>query len=184
MIIKNILHWFYCLPIINVVLLIALVTLVFLVLKGKFNECVWWKLTIRIMLFICIGMMIYVTIANREISNIEQHSFILFHSYREVMDGGNPEILRSNFMNVVLFYPAGLLSAAGFPGKCSKWYRVLLTLVLFITVSVGIEYVQYVYNLGRVEIDDVFHNTIGALLGGMIGVVELQIFSKKRIATI
>ena len=47
-----------------------------------------------------------------------------------------------------------------FPGKLWKW--LLLTAVL---LSAVIEAVQYVFNLGWCEIDDVICNVLGAAIG-------------------
>ena len=51
-----------------------------------------------------------------------------FHSYRAVIAGENKEILRSNFMNVVLFYPAGLLTCELLP-KAGAWQSVCYLLL-------------------------------------------------------
>jgi hypothetical protein len=61
-----------------------------------------------------------------------------------------------NINNILVFTPFGAL----FPGKRWKW--LLLTVVL---LSAGIEAVQYAFNLGWCEIDDVICNALGALIG-------------------
>ena len=61
-----------------------------------------------------------------------------------------------NINNILAFIPFGVL----FPGKRWKW--LLLIAVLF---SAGIEAVQYAFNLGWCEIDDVICNALGALIG-------------------
>ena len=43
----------------------------------------------------------------------------------------------------------------------------VLVVILFGAMSAGIEYGQYIWQLGRVEIDDVIHNTAGALAGSV-----------------
>jgi glycopeptide antibiotics resistance protein len=90
------------------------------------------------------------------------------------LNGGDDEILRSNFMNVVLFYPAGLLFCSLLPQQWYKWCKVLLTVVVFCALSCGIEYMQYAFSLGHVEIDDVIHNAFGALLGGIFCFIPLE----------
>lgn len=109
----------------------------------------------------------YSTIFVRDGGDLLQHKFVPFHSYREVQNGGNPEIYRSNFMNVILFYPAGLLATSLLPKKRPGWWRCLLVVLALTAMSAGIESLQYCYALGRCEIDDVIHNAIGALLGSL-----------------
>lgn len=68
-------------------------------------------------------------------------------------------------MNVILFYPAGLLTASLFPDKWTRLQKIWSTVILFAMFSGMIEYVQFFYALGELEMDDVIHNTLGALLG-------------------
>lgn len=76
-----------------------------------------------------------------------------------------PEIYREMLMNVFLFFPLGLTLSNVLPQKWSRWGRVALTTLFGCLLSVGVEYVQYYYSLGRAETDDVLCNTLGAFLG-------------------
>ena len=65
-------------------------------------------------------------------------------------------------MKVFLFVPIGLsLPFALGKGRLS----VFLTVAAALIFSAGIEYMQYLYALGRCEVDDVIMNTLGALIG-------------------
>ena len=99
---------------------------------------------------------------------------IPFHSYRAVMAGENKEIFRSNFMNVILFYPAGLFACELLPKSWSLAKRVILVVVLFALVSAGIEFCQYHFALGQAEVDDVIHNALGALIGALISTIPVK----------
>lgn len=116
------------------------------------------------MLLVWAAAVLYLTVWSRSGSGSYRTEWIPFHSYREVLAAGNREILRSNFMNLVLFYPAGLLLAALLPKRWRGW-RLPALIVTFAIFSFGIEYAQYHWALGRPEIDDVIHNTLGAVLG-------------------
>ena len=122
----------------------------------------------------------YSTILARDGGELLQHNFVPFHSYREVQNGGNIEIYRSNFMNVVFFYPAGLLATSLLPKKWPGWCRFILVVLALTAVSVGIEFLQYRYALGRCEIDDVIHNALGALLGSLAFVCSMYFLEKKK----
>ena len=103
-----------------------------------------------------------------------ERELIPFHSYHAVMAGENKEILRSNFMNVILFYPAGLFACELLPKSWSRAKRVILVAVLFALVSAGIEFCQYHFALGQAEVDDVIHNALGALIGALISTIPVK----------
>lgn len=80
------------------------------------------------------------TLANRVPAELPATpQFIPFHSHRAVLNGENKEIFRSNLMNVVLFYPAGLLACELLPKDWGRSKKVILTVVLFALISAGIE---------------------------------------------
>lgn len=107
-------------------------------------------------------------IQRTEGGNLSAPVLMPFASYQAAFNGGNKEIYRTNFMNVVLFYPAGLLGLEALPKDWYKLLKVALITALFFLVSACIEYVQYRFGLGLAEMDDVIHNTLGALLGAMV----------------
>ena len=66
-------------------------------------------------------------------------------------------------MNVLLFVPLGLTLPFTLP---EKWTcRALLSIVIAATLSIYVEAAQFIFRLGRAEIDDVLMNTLGAVLG-------------------
>ena len=123
-----------------------------------------------LLLLIAITAIVAATLLNRtERGEGLAPSWIPFASYIKVMQGGTPELLRSCFMNVALFYPAGLLGAVLLPRKWHSIWRILLIGLLFMLMSTGIEYTQHIFVLGQPEVDDIIHNTLGAVIGGVCG---------------
>lgn len=165
--IGKLLHWFYCLDFWKAALIVAACTVAFGLLDKKLRHVRWWRWLVFGALVAFVAVAIYATIGNRGGGNNPAHAFAPFHSYREAQVTGNIEIYRSNFMNVVLFYPAGLLATSLLPRKWPGWRRWVLVLMVLVAMSAGIEFWQYRYALGRCEIDDVIHNTAGALLGSL-----------------
>ena len=157
---------FYCMDIPDILWLLLLGTVGFVAVYRNYGKKWWSKWPVAAGLLCMIVVVFVATIGDRSGGNL-QINLIPFHSYREVLAGGNPEIYRSNFMNAVLFYPAGLLATALLPEKWPGWSRCILVVLVFGALSAGIEYVQYTYALGRCEIDDVIHNTLGALSGSL-----------------
>ena len=177
---KSIFLWLYCLDMTDALLVMFGFTVLFLRLHGRHSEKRWWKCLIGTALVSLLCVIAYSTIFARDGGNLLQHNFVPFHSYREVQNGGNIEIYRSNFMNVILFYPAGLLATSLLPQKWSGWCRCLLVVLGLTAMSAGIEFLQYHFALGRCEIDDVIHNALGALLGSLAFVCTMFFLQKKK----
>lgn len=150
-------------------MLVGTATIAYLWILGRYRTS-WIMKAVNGGFLICwLGIIVCVTLWQRSACG-SSTTIVLqpFHSYREVWNGGNIEIYRSNFMNVVLFYPAGLLATSLLPRKWPGWCRCVLVVTTLATMSAGIEFLQYRCCLGQCEIDDVIHNTAGALLGCLV----------------
>ena len=175
---RSLFFWFYCLKIPDAVMLLLVCAVIFCAADRYLKHCRWWR-------WLCVGLLaalsvaaVYITVGSRG-GEGDYHVYLIpFHTYRDVMNGANPELYRSNFMNAALFYPAGLLLTSLLPRKWPGWCRCLLTAVLFGAMSGAIEYAQYRYVLGNVEIDDVIHNTAGALAGSLAVLILSPIISR------
>lgn len=155
--------------ILDLVLLIAAASAVFAWGYRRYHEQRWCKPITVLLLAVFIAAIYTFTLVRGGEKTALEPSLTPFASYINVWNGGNPERLRSNFMNVVLFYPDGLLTAILLPKKWRPVLRICLTVLLFALMSAGIEYAQYVLALGLSEVDDVIHNTLGALIGAVCG---------------
>ena len=114
---------------------------------------------------IWVAATLWITIFSRSPEPAYSPEVIPFHSYRKLFATGITEIIRSNFMNVALFYPAGLLISSLLPENWSRIQKILFSGILLASFSFMIEYIQFLYALGEPEIDDVLHNTLGAVCG-------------------
>lgn len=103
-------------------------------------------------------------------------STVIFRCYREnagcnfsflwsytAIQKGRIDMIPVIIMNVVVFVPFGALLSCISPFH--KWWRVLL---FGMSVSLSIEVLQYILHRGFAEVDDIFHNTLGCLIGIMI----------------
>lgn len=168
--------WFYCLPIADVILLILLATVVFLLLREFFSNTPYWKCGIPVLLLCWMGIVLFATLGQRtEGSNMSEPMLLPFASYYAVLNGGTTEFVRSNLMNAVLFYPAGLLGCEVLPKRWKKIWKSVLITVVFAMVSLGVEYTQYHFGLGQAEADDVIHNALGALLGAIASGMSVKL---------
>ena len=69
-------------------------------------------------------------------------------------------------LNVLMFMPYGYLMPALFPKRSFCWQKVLL---IGIIITLFIEMMQLVTHRGCFDLDDIFHNTLGVLLGYALG---------------
>ena len=167
--------WFYCLSITDAVLLVIVVSAGYLNLRQWLENKRFWRSVIALLFLAWLVVIAVATLTDRTPGLIPtEPELIPFHSYRSVIAGENKEILRSNFMNVILFYPAGLFACELLPKSWSRAKRVILVAVLFALVSAGIEFCQYHFALGQAEVDDVIHNALGALIGALISTIPVK----------
>ncbi len=95
-----------------------------------------------------------------------------FWSYSEIVEG-NHRLLFEGIMNIILFMPIGLLAASMMKNR--SWEKVGL---IGIIGSLIIELLQLVLKRGYCEFDDVFHNTVGCVIGYGIYILMTKYISK------
>lgn len=74
-------------------------------------------------------------------------------------------LLQENLLNILLLFPAGIL-LPGLTGRKLKWWMGLL---VGIAVSSAIEISQLLLCRGLFEFDDIIHNSLGCMLGCLLG---------------
>lgn len=158
---------FYQLPLESIARYFLLLSLIFLFARRRYAHCRWFRWGVWGTLMIWIAATLWITIFNRSPGSAYPPELIPFHSYRKLFATGITEIFRSNFMNAALFYPAGLLTASQLPENWSRIQKILFSAFLFALFSFMIEDIQFLYALGEPEIDDVLHNTLGAVCGAI-----------------
>ena len=177
---QSVFIWFYCLPYEEAAEYMLVLALLVLILKGDFDSRAWFRPALGTCLLAWLAVLAYATVFSRPAGDYGIPNLTLFHSYREVDNGGSWEILLSNYMNIMLFFPGGLFLSAALPGRWHPLIRLLLTVLFFLLFSAGMEYLQYRFCLGRVEVDDVFHNTLGALAGSLFGILPPLTTKRER----
>lgn len=110
---------------------------------------------------IYIAMLIGGTLLDRPIELEHQMELTPFWSYRECFKDGNLALLVQMIFNVLVFIPCPILFAHVFPALRRFRWAVGSAFVF----SACIEVTQLVFKLGLFEFDDMFHNTLGAVIG-------------------
>lgn len=114
-----------------------------------------------------IFLLLCFTVIFRTPSMAARYDFHPFWSYVAIQEG-REELLPENVMNVIGFLPVGLLLGVCMRGKKedlnwkSGW---LIAFMVGLCISVSIEALQYFTHRGFSEFDDVFHNTLGCVIG-------------------
>lgn len=137
-----------------------------------------WKkglmLLLRFVLIEYIFLLLCFTVIFRIPNENIEHHFIPFWSYAAYNIEVRPDLLPENIMNIVVFVPLGLMLGGGFEDV--NWWKVL---IVGLFISVIIEVIQYFLNLGVSEFDDVFHNTLGCIIG--YGILKVGVFCENAI---
>ena len=76
-------------------------------------------------------------------------------------------------MNTVIFIPTGSLLAI-FLNKPRLWKVIFVSVV----ISASIEILQFVFKKGFAELDDVFHNTLGCMIGYGLYLITISLLQK------
>ena len=93
----------------------------------------------------------------------------LFYSYKEAWNSFLISDWALLILNICLFIPFGILLPC-INKRFKKWFPVVL--VGFV-LTLGIECVQYIFHLGIFELDDLFNNTLGVMIGyGIYAIIE------------
>lgn len=167
--VKTIFMRIYCMDYCDILVLFTAFTGLFYIVWTKWGQRRIWKLAAILTLFGWAAVVLIGTIFQRTSDPSVNFAWQPLQSYMDALkEGGQKELLRSNFMNVVLFYPGGLLMVSLLPGKWHPWLKLSIVLLLFAGFSCAIEVVQYWYHLGLAQMDDVIHNALGACLGAAV----------------
>lgn len=129
--------------------------------------------TSRLLIAEYVILLLSTTVFFRSYRRKLKYDFQPFWSYEAIQDGGE-KLLPEIIMNVVAFVPVGLLLGCAF--RSMTWWKVM---IIGGGVSVMIEVLQYVYNRGFAEVDDVMHNVTGCLVG--YGIYSLVRYGYERI---
>ena len=127
-----------------------------------------------------------------EISYIQHQPFITIQHFLNDNNIDNQAFIVNIFGNIFLFSPFGWL------GLCIKKFNRFVPITLFFIVAISIiESIQYFSGRGVADVDDVFLNTLGMLIGFVLfkyatwkNIANIKVHfelidsSKKRVSTV
>lgn len=127
------------------------------------------------LLFVYVAAVLTDTVFARETGLVYKYKLRLFWSYTEALKTQGVNFLWEIGLNVILLLPLGIL----FPVASGK-KDVVLTATVGMAVSVAIEVLQLLLKRGLFEFDDIFHNTLGVIVGYLVYRMIMQIYSKMQ----
>ena len=160
------------------ILAIAVITIVYLVFKkkhGKEKKFPWGKIMLSLILAGYLLIVVYATLLRVQGTFIRVYNLHLFRAWREAWNNFSVLNWANVLLNVALFVPLGGLLPLLWK-KCRKWY---VTLPIGFGLSLAIELVQLAFCLGSCDVDDLFTNTLGAVIGYFCIMAFLSLFNEK-----
>lgn len=125
--------------------------------KNKSNMALHGIFTILLIEYVFV--ILCSTVIFRNTSDISRYHLIPFWSYA-AKPYGHVLLMPETIVNIVMFIPIGILACIIIKGLGWK-YAILLGAC----ISCVIEILQFFFRKGVSEFDDVFHNTLGCIIG-------------------
>lgn len=152
-------------------------TLSFIIFKVGFRRKDYpvWKLIPVFLLMLSTVFIIHLTCLTRS----EAYGTMDLHLFRSYYEAWNTFSIRNwqlIIFNILMFCPFGFL----LPMVSRHCRNILITTGIGGVFSLVIELTQYVTHRGLCEVDDLFHNTLGALLGYCIFRIVYTVSHKKE----
>ena len=129
-----------------------------------------WKRVLLIMVFAgYLALIFFVT--NFRASHLNREvNLHLFRAWREALHNFSQQRWLNVVLNIAMFVPFGFL----LPLLDRKFHRWNVTIPLGFLASMGIEILQFVFARGIFDVDDLFCNTLGGVIGFFCGMVLLS----------
>lgn len=115
------------------------------------------------LLTVYLAYIVSITVLNREPFIGTHFEPQIFWSYREILSG-DFYYIEENLLNVFMLMPIGLLIPIIIDIPSDMWQYVKI-FIIGSSISLIIETLQLVSQRGLFEFDDIFHNTLGCLIG-------------------
>lgn len=126
---------------------------------------------VTFMFYIYLAMLILITILSRIPGQYRDADLALLQHI-----GHNHRLDAYFTENIILFVPFGLLGSCLFP-RLRGFFPVFFSSIF---TSLAIEIVQYVTGTGLFQLDDLFTNSVGAVLGYLLFLILDRLFRKRK----
>lgn len=157
---------------------VAVLAAAYLIHKQKFKgekKFPWTKALLWLMFIGYMAIVIYATMLRGFGFFHREWNLHLFRAWREAWNNFSVKNWANVLLNVAMFVPLGfLLPLLG--KKFRKWY---LTIPAGFALSFGIELLQLAIGIGICDVDDLFANTLGAVIGFFLIMTVLSMIGER-----
>lgn len=135
----------------------------------------WGRALLYLIALCYFAVVLYATML-RGSGHYREYNLHLFRAWREAWNQYSVKNWANVLLNVAMFLPMGfLLPLLG--RKLRKWY---LTIPIGFGVSLAIELIQLAIGRGICDVDDLFANTLGTVMGYFVIMILLSFVEKRR----
>lgn len=120
-------------------------------------------------LVVFLGIVLGSTVFTRT-GSVRQYALMPFWSWRSIIRYHDWKLFKENVLNCILLLPVGVLLPIIINHRI-KWYQAL---IVGISVSAIIEFSQLIFMRGLFEWDDMIHNGLGCMMGGLLTNIFLK----------
>lgn len=142
--------------------------------KGE-RKFPWGKIFLTLILAGYLLFVLSVTILRKQSGFHREYNLHFFRAWREAWNNFSVKNWANVLLNVALFTPLGVLLPLIWR-KCRKWY---VTIPIGFATSFAIELIQLTISRGICDVDDLFANTLGTVLGFCCIMAILSLFNIK-----
>lgn len=160
------------------VLAAAVIAVAYLIFKKKHKgekKFPWGRIIMYLLFAGYLFIVVSATILRKTGTFRREYNFHLFRAWIEAWNNYSVKNWANVLLNVALFVPLGALLPLLW-NKCKKWY---ITIPIGFGSSLAIELVQLAISRGICDIDDLFANTLGAVIGFFCIMAILSLFNEK-----
>lgn len=142
---------------------------------GAGSKFPWGSALLYLALAGYLVIVLYATLLRWSFYRME-YNLHLFRAWREAWNNYSAKNWANVLLNVAMFVPFGFLQPLLWK-KCRNWYTAIIA---GFGLSLAIELVQLMTGRGVCDVDDLFANTLGTLIGFFLGMTILTAFCQKR----
>lgn len=145
--------------------------------KGNLQKHKIFSMFILILLFCWLIIVFGITTLSRGANYENMINLSMFSGYINAWNKWSLSEFQLIIFNIIMFIPLGLL----LPLYNNKFKRFIPTFLVSLGVTLGIECIQLATNMGIFELDDIFHNTLGGIIGFFLTIGILDCIENKKI---
>lgn len=146
--------------------------------NGKDAPLPWKRMFLIMLLVGYLAMVEFATLSRLGGTGSHGFNFRLFRAWREAWNNYSIKNWANLLLNIGLFIPLGVLLPLVFP-KCGKGLRML---AVSLAATAAVETLQWLRGSGIVDVDDVFANALGAMMGWCLLMMGRSVVKKRWLA--